>query len=414
MKKAVAAVVSLLVLGVPAARVLAGITLDDVRKKGVLVAGVKSTSPPFGFVDRNSGALSGYDVDYVQAVAARLGVKAVLTPVSAANRIPELLDGGIDVIAATMTKTPDRCRLVDFSDPYFVASQKVLAKKGTVSGPADLGGKKVGTARGSAWESNLKTKVPGASIVSFDNSARAVEALRKGEINAVSADERILVAMLQRLPPGTFEVTAATIAEEPYVIAVRKGEKELLSAVNETIREMAESGDARKINDKWFAGEPDSLPPAGSAAGVVVRKSGNLTRVVVMPMKGVFKPAADVSFFDPVGNFVAKGTVKSFYTDEIYVDIDPAKADAVDYGFVVVMNVPNDAARDFIVKKRDMLQSITKEIRSEDIARWEKIGEKADAMEAQRRQEQVDFQRRKMELDYIYGDYYRWYGWYGW
>lgn len=416
MKKAIAAVVSLLLLGVPAGRVLAGNTLDDVRKKGVLVAGVKSASPPFGFVDRNTGALAGYDVDFVKAIAARLGVKAVFTPVSAANRIPELHDGGIDIIAATMTKTPDRCRLCDFSEAYFVSSQKVLAKKGAVTGSADLGGKKIGTARGSAWESNLRTKVPRASIVAFDNAADAVEALRKGEINAVSADERILAAVLRELPQGKFEVAPPTIAEEPYVMAVRKGDKELLRAVNETIREMVQSGNAQKISDKWFPGDPDSLPATGSAAGVVVRKSGAMTRLVVMPMKGVFKPGAGVSFFDPAGNYVAAGTVKSFYTDEIYVDIDPARADAVDYGFVVLMNVPVDAAKDFILKKQDVLNSITKEIRSENIARWEEIGAKEDAMEAQRRQEQVDFQRRKMELDYKYGyyGYYGWYGWYGW
>lgn len=137
-----------------------------------------------------------------------------------------------------------------------------------------------------------------------------------------------------------------------------------------------------------------------------------MTRFVVMPIKGVFKPGADVSFFDPAGNFVAKGTVKSFYTDEIYVDIDPARADAVDYGFVVVMNVPDDAARDLILKKQTLLKSVTAQIREEDIARREKIGAKEESMERQRRQEQLDFERRKMELDYTYDNYY--YGWYPW
>ncbi len=412
MRRPLAVVVSLLLLGVPAGRALAGNTLDDVKKKGVLVAGVKSASPPFGFLNRETGEFAGYDVDYVRAIAARLGVKAVFTPVTPANRISQLLDGGIDIVAATVTKTPNRAKVVDFSDAYFIASQKILAKKGTVASLGDLRGKKIGTARASAWEFNLRTRVPGAEILPFDNSVRAVAALRNGEIDAVSTDARILAAILGKLPPGRFEIVPITVAEEPYVMAVRKGDKELLGAVNESIRAMAGNGEAQALNHRWFDPDTATLPPAGAAGGVVLRRSADMTRFVVMPIKGVFKPGAGVSFFDPGGNLVARGTVKSFYTDEVYVDIDPANADAVDYGFVVVMNLPDEAAKSLILQRQELLQSVTEQIRNENVARWEKIGEKEEAMEKQRRQEQVDFERRKMELDYMYDNYY--YGWYYW
>lgn len=411
MKGPVALLVSLLLLSVPAGRAVAGSTLDDVKKKGLIAAGVRDTCPPFGFRDRDTGEYCGYDVDFVKAVAARLGVKAVFAPVTPANRIPELLEGGIDIIAATMTKTPDRAKLVDFSDAYFLASQKVIAKKGAVGSLGDLGGKKIGTAKGSAWEFNLRTKVPGATVVPFDKGASALEALRKGEIDAVSTDERILTDILPKLPQGAFEIAPVTIAEEPYVMAVRKGDRELLAVVNETIRGMAGSGEAQKIGDRWFSREPVARPRAGSAAGVVVRRSGDLTRFVVMPIKGVFTPGAEVSFFDPAGNFVARGKVKSFYTDEIYVDIDPAGADAVNYGFVVVMNLADEAAKGLILDKQDLLKSVTEQIRGETAARQQKIAADVEASEKQRRQEQVEFERQKMQLDYMYDNYY--YGWYG-
>ncbi|MGE5190170.1 MAG: transporter substrate-binding domain-containing protein [Gemmatimonadota bacterium] len=410
-KGPVAVVASLLLLGVPAARVTAGGTLDALKKKGVLVAGVKSACPPFGFRDRNTGALCGYDVDFVKSIAARIGVKPIFTPVTPTDRIPELLEGNIDLIAATMTRTPDRAKLVDFSDAYFLASQKVIAKKGAVGVSADLAGKKVGTAKGSAWEFNLRTKVPGAVVVPFDNAAEAVDALRGGGIDALSADARVLSAILAALPQGAFEIAPATIAEEPYAMAVRKGDTELLRVVNETIREMTGSGEAQRIEDRWFSRESAAAAPGPSAAGVVVRRSGDLARFVVMPMKGIFRPGADASFFDPAGNFVAKGRVKSYYTDEIYVDIDPADADAVDYGFVVVMNLPPDAARDLILKKQDLLKSVTDQVRSENAARQEQIAASEAAMEKQRRREQEEFERQKMQLDYMYDNYY--YGWYG-
>ncbi len=410
MKKPIALVVSLLLLGIPAARAVAGSTLDEVKRKGLLVAGVKSASPPFGFVDRDTGALTGYDVDIVKAVAARLGVKAVLTPVTAPNRVPQLVQGNVDILAAAMAKTPDRARVVDFTDTYYLTSQKVLAGKGAVTSIADLEGKRVGTARGSAWEINVRTNVPGAQVVSFDNAAQAVQALQSGKIDAVSTDEVILVALLATLPRGAYEIPPIRIAEEPYGLAVRRGDPAFLEAVNAALRDLVRSGESRTIYARWFSRAAASAP-AYPAGGIVIRRSANQSRFVVMPIKGTFRPGADVSFFDPAGNFVASGRVTSFYTDEVYVDAEAGKAAAMDYGFVVGMNMSEPEAKELIRKDGDLLKSITQEIRAENIARAEQIGKEAKAMEEKRRQEQVDFARQKMQLDYMYDNYY--YGWYG-
>ncbi len=410
MKKPLAVVISLLLLGVTAEQGLAGGTLDEVKTKGVLVAGVKGTSPPFGFLDRNTGMLVGYEVDIVKAIAARLGVKAVFTPVTAASRVPQLLEGNVDIVAAMMSKSPDRARMVDFSETYYLTSQKVLSRTGVVKTVADLDGKTVGTARRSAWEINVRTRVPGAKVVSFDNSSLAVQALRNGEIDAVSTDETILSAVLPRLPAGEYEIPDIRISEEPYALAVRKGDKAFLDAVNGAILAMSKDGEAKTIFDKWFARAP-AVFDEDSAGGVVVRRSADMTRFVVTPMKGVFKKGADVSFFDPAGNFVARGKVKSFYTDEVYVDAEEGRADALDYGFLVGMNVSNDDAKAFVRKNRDLLKSITEQIRKENAARAAEIGKETAALEKQRRLEQVEFEKLKMQLDYTYGDYY--YGWYG-
>ncbi len=410
MKKTIAAVLSLLVLGISAGRALAGSTLDDIRKKGVLVAGVKSASPPFGFIDRNTGALSGYDVDFVKAVAARLGVKAVATPVTSANRVSQLVEGNVDVVAAAMAKTRDCGKMVDFSDTYYLASQKILARKGTVKSVTDLQGKKIGTARGSAWEINAKMNIPGADVVSFENSLEAAQALQGRAIDALSADEVILRRLLSKLPQGEYEIPPVGISEDPYGLAVRKGDKAFLDAVNAAIREMEKSGDARAIYARWFDPSPAAVP-TDTAGGVVVRRGADNVRFVVMPVKGTFRPAADVSFFDPAGNFIGTGSVRSFYADEIYVDADPDKADAIDSGFIVGMNMSDAAAKDLVRKEQALLKSVSDDIRAEKAARIAEIGKEAKAMEQTRRQEQVDFEKLKMQLDYQYDNYY--YGWYG-
>ncbi len=117
-------------------------TLAKVKQKGVLVAGVKDSLPPFGYVDETTRRIVGYDVDFVKAIADKLGVKLELKAVTSASRMPQLTEGNIDIIAATMTKTPERAKQIDFSHAYFFTGQKFLVKKGTVKSLADLAGQK--------------------------------------------------------------------------------------------------------------------------------------------------------------------------------------------------------------------------------------------------------------------------------
>ena len=77
--------------------------------------GVKDSTPGFGFVDEKTREIVGYDVDFVRAIANGLGVKLQLKPVTSASRMPQLVEGNIDIIAATMTKTAERAKQIDFS-----------------------------------------------------------------------------------------------------------------------------------------------------------------------------------------------------------------------------------------------------------------------------------------------------------
>lgn len=99
-------------------------TLEAVKKKGVLVAGVKDSTPGFGFIDEKTREIVGYDVDFVKAIANKLGVKLELKPVTSSTRMPQLTEGNIDIIAATMTITPERAQQIDFS--YTSLLSKIL------------------------------------------------------------------------------------------------------------------------------------------------------------------------------------------------------------------------------------------------------------------------------------------------
>lgn len=237
----------------------AGDTLADVRAKGVLVCGVKNSSPPFGSIHPISGEIVGYDVDFCKAIAKKLGVRTELKAVTSENRIPLLQSGDIDMIAATMTKNAERAVQIDFSDTYFITRQKFLARKGTVRSLKDLEGKTIGTASGSTSEQNLRKAVPSATVLTFENYHRAFLALVEGKVFAVTTDEAILAGRrAEAWNKKKFEIPNLQISVEPYGLGIRKGDQAFLEFVNRTLGEMEKKGEAKRIFAKWFGPKTDT------------------------------------------------------------------------------------------------------------------------------------------------------------
>jgi len=256
-------VLALTMVGVLCGAALAGDTLAEAKKKGVLVAGVKDSLPPFGSVDPNTKEFVGYDIDFVKYIARKLGVKVEYKPVTSANRMPMLMEGRVDLLAATMTKNPDRAKQIDFSYTYFLTGQKFLTKKGTVHSLKDLEGKKIGTTKGSTSEQNVKKAVPSATVLSFDDYPQGVLALQQGKVIAETTDESILAGQLGKLEKnpatkGQYEIPDIQISSEPYGLGIRKGDTKFLNFVNATLLEMEKNGEAKKIFERWFGPNTDS------------------------------------------------------------------------------------------------------------------------------------------------------------
>lgn len=261
MRRFFAFVAALSLIGMATGAAVAGDTLANIKAKGVLVAGVKDSTVPFGFVDEKTRQILGYDVDFCRAFAEKLGVKLELKAVTSASRMPQLVEGNIDIIAATMTKTPERAQQIDFSCAYFITGQKFLVKKGTVNSLADLANKKIGTAKGSTSEQNASKALPNATILSFDDYPQAFLALQQGKVFAVTTDESILAGIRGSAPnKEQYEIPKEIrISDESYGIGMRKGDKALQDFVNATLLEMEKSGKAKELFVKWFG--PDSRTP---------------------------------------------------------------------------------------------------------------------------------------------------------
>ncbi|MFC4766232.1 transporter substrate-binding domain-containing protein [Effusibacillus consociatus] len=234
-------------------------TLDQIKQRGKLVVGVKYDTNLFGLKDPASGKVEGLDIDIAKALAKKvLGDenKIELKEVTSKTRIPMLKNGEIDAIIATMTITEERKKEVDFSDVYFKAGQSLLVKKDSkINGIQDVTkGVKVLAVKGSTSAKNIREKAPEATVLEFENYAEAFTALKSGKGDALTTDNSILFGMVKQ--DNNYKVVGGTFTDEPYGIAVRKGDAEFLKVVNDLLKELKDKGEYDKIYEKWIGEKP--------------------------------------------------------------------------------------------------------------------------------------------------------------
>lgn len=227
--------------------------IDDIKKDGVLRVAAFDSNPPFGFLDAQTRQINGLDVDVARHIASKLGVKLELVPTNPANRIPLLVSGKADLIAANFTVTPDRAKQVDFSLPYFASGQQFIVRKGSLQKPDQLAGLRVGADKGTTQEITLRDKYPATKVVSYDDTPLAFAALRNGNVNAITQDGSKLAALLANAPDkDKFEIAPFTLTREYQAIGLPKGEARLQKLVNDVLLSLEKSGEAQKIYDRWF------------------------------------------------------------------------------------------------------------------------------------------------------------------
>ncbi|PYI54642.1 glutamate ABC transporter substrate-binding protein [Paenibacillus flagellatus] len=234
-------------------------SVEKIKARGKLVAGVKYDLNLFGLKDPASGKVEGFDIDITKAIAKKIfgdENKIELKEVTSKTRIPMLKNGEIDMIVATMTISEERKQEIDFSDVYFTAGQSLLVKKDSnINGLADLGkGAKVLTAKGSTSAKNIREKAPDAQVLEFENYAEAFTALKAGQGVALTTDNALLFGMAKQDP--NFRVTTETFTTEPYGIGMRKNEPDLVKLVNDVIAEMKANGEYDKLYEKWIGEKP--------------------------------------------------------------------------------------------------------------------------------------------------------------
>lgn len=229
--------------------------LADIKKKGEIVFGVLGTDEPNSFVDPKTREFIGYEVDLARAVASKLGVKPVFKQLSVAARIPELQQGHVDVLAASLTHNKEREAQVDFSLTVFVTGQKALVKKSSgIQNVPELAGKKVLTVKGGTQGPNILKAVPTAEVVTFESTQQAFQALQQGKGQAYVNDEASLLTDFAKLGAANkdYLILPQNLSVEPLAFGIRKGETALKGVVDDSLRGLEKSGEADKAFAKWY------------------------------------------------------------------------------------------------------------------------------------------------------------------
>lgn len=233
--------------------VFAADLLDEIKANGTLKVGIEGTYPPFNYQDE-SGQLTGFEVDFANAVAKQLGVKAEFQPTKWDGILAALESKRLDVVINQVTISEERKRKYDFSAPYTVSGIQALTRKAdadSIKSPADLAGKKVGVGLGTNYEQWLNENVPQADIRTYDDDPTKFQDLNVGRIDVILVDRLAAFEMVEKTG-DRLAVAGDAFSRQESGIALRKGNPRLLAAIDAAIAKLRADGTLKQLSEKWF------------------------------------------------------------------------------------------------------------------------------------------------------------------
>jgi len=245
-------VCSLLLLVVPAWASTADQTaIEKIKQRGVLLWGCDAEGgAPMAFPDpKDPSRLIGFEVDIVETIAKRLGVRAQLVQTAWESLIPALERGDYDMAMNGIEILPEREKRVLFSRPYYSYTLQLVVRKDEdrIRSIHDLPGKKVGTLAG-AVAHDMLTKIGGVDIRSY-SAAWPYEDLALGRLDAVFLDTPI--AVYYGKPDPRLKYVGPPEGGGFYGIAIRKADAELKQVVDSVIDTLLRTGELKRIYEKW-------------------------------------------------------------------------------------------------------------------------------------------------------------------
>ncbi|WP_017776024.1 transporter substrate-binding domain-containing protein [Paraburkholderia kururiensis] len=225
--------------------------IDTIAKSGVVKIGVFEDYPPFGSIGPDMQP-QGYDIDVANLIGKALHAKVELVAVTGDNRMAYLADHKADMLLS-VGETPERAKVIDFSQPYAPYYLAVFGPKAlAVKNAGDLAGKTIAAARGTLEDLSVSKIAPAsASIKRFDDPNGAISAFISGQVQLLVVGNDVGATILARHPANDPE-QKFSLFSSPDHVGLNKNEPRLMQQVNSTIARARKDGTMNAISQKWL------------------------------------------------------------------------------------------------------------------------------------------------------------------
>lgn len=208
-----------------------------------------ATFPPMEFV--KDGKRTGFDIELVEALAGAMGKKIEWIDIDFKGLIPALQAGRADIAVSAIYITPERSKVVDFTDPYYAGGLVVLTKTdGPIKSLKDLDGRKVSVQVGTKSVNYLKDHFPAVQRVEVEKNQEMFNLVQIGRADAAVTGKPAAKLFAQSTTGLT--VLNDQVTTEDYGIAVPKNKPELTRELNAALQKLKADGSYQAIVNKWF------------------------------------------------------------------------------------------------------------------------------------------------------------------
>ncbi|PPF15677.1 polar amino acid ABC transporter substrate-binding protein [Rathayibacter sp. AY1C3] len=235
-----------------------GLTLAEVEESGKLTIGTEGTYPPFSFhADGGTGALTGYDVDVITAVAEKLGVEPDFQETQWDAMFAGLDGARFDVIANQVSINDEREAKYDFSEPYSVSPGVVIVPSSdtSITDLAGLSGKTTAQSLSSNWYTVAQEN--GAEVEGVEGWAQAIALVEQGRVDATVNDRLTWLDWSTTYPDQAAGLKVAVTTDDTSESAFTfpKGSDDLVEAVDSALDELREDGTLASISERYFGAD---------------------------------------------------------------------------------------------------------------------------------------------------------------
>jgi arginine/lysine/histidine/glutamine transport system substrate-binding/permease protein len=235
------------------------ISTSDYRTSNILKVATEPAFPPFQFQE-NMGELKGFDIDLIKAIGQEAGLEIRFQILPFDQIIPAIEKQTVGAAISGITITPERQKIVSFSYPYFKTGLAIAIQKDNqeINNLESLSNKKIGVKIGTTGANEAK-KVIGGKISYFNSTALALQALSKGNVDAVINDKPVILYLINSDNFTEIKVIQPLLTEEYYGIATPK-KSENLAKINQALVKVIKTGVYQRIYQQWFKIDPPALP----------------------------------------------------------------------------------------------------------------------------------------------------------